>query len=34
MMKELDINQLGYQVLGYVIAFGFGFIFCMLVNGM
>ena len=34
MDKEFDVNELGHKILGYVIAFAFGFVFCMLVNGL
>jgi hypothetical protein len=34
MDKEFDVNEFGHKMLGYVIAFGFGFVFCMLVNGL
>jgi hypothetical protein len=27
-------TEFGHKMLGYVIAFGFGFVFCMLVNGL
>jgi hypothetical protein len=29
MMKNIDINALGNKVLGYVIAFGYGFLVAM-----
>ena len=34
MDKEFDVNEFGHKMLGYVIAFGFGFVVCMLVNGL
>lgn len=34
MDKEFDVYEFGHKLVGYVIAFGFGFVFCMLVNGL
>jgi hypothetical protein len=31
MMKNIDINALGNKVLGYVIAFGYGFLVAMMI---
>ena len=33
--KKMDkIQEFGYKAVGYVIAFGFGFVFCMLAFGV
>lgn len=35
MEQDLDrVHELGNKALGYVIAFGLGFMFCMMVNGL
>jgi len=31
MMKNIDINALGNKALGYVIAFGYGFMIAMMI---
>jgi hypothetical protein len=34
MKKDFDVYKFVHQLVGYVSAFGFGFVFCMLVNGL